>query len=69
MVTGIPQKKPAQLYFHYGPLGKMTELLAFWKNRVLVTLKALTSWLWLIIILLTLWTLQTLLEKSGLLMV
>ena len=43
----------------------MTELLAFWKNKVLVTLKALASWL----ILLTLWTLQTLLERTGLLIV
>ena len=43
----------------------MTELLALLEQSVLVTLNVLTSWL----ILLTLRTLQTLLERTGLLTV
>ena len=43
----------------------MTELLALLEQTVLVTLNVLTSWL----ILLTLRTLRTLLERTGLLTV
>ena len=43
----------------------MPELIALLEQTVLVTLNVLTSWL----ILLMLWTLQTLLERTGLLIV